>query len=115
MFQLTVEEKAEVVANCDHLAKHRFSPGLPRAFTEHGAVMLASVLNSAMAIKASLYVVRAFVRLRALLTAHKELDKKLAELERRVESHDEHIQSLFEAIHRLMAPDPPKRRIGFRA
>jgi hypothetical protein len=116
MFRLTVEEKAEVVANCDHLAKLRFSPGLPHAFTEHGAVMLASVLNSELAIKASLYVVRAFVRLRAFLTAHKELDKKLDELERRVESHDAHIQSLFEAIRRLMAPDPPKpRRIGFRA
>jgi len=59
--------------------------------------------------------VRAFVRLRAFLTAHKELDKKLDELERRVESHDGHIQSLFEAIRRLMASDPPKpRRIGFR-
>ena len=51
MFQLTVEEKAEVVANCDHLTKLKFSPGLPNAFTEHGAVMLASVLNSEMAIK----------------------------------------------------------------
>lgn len=78
--------------------------------------MLASVLNSEMAIKASLYVVRAFVKLRAMLTAHKELDKKLAELERRLESHDEHIQSLFEAIRRLMTPPRAKpRRIGFRA
>ena len=116
MFQLTGEEKAEVVANCDHLTKLKFSPGLPHAFTEHGAVMLASVLNSEMAIKASLYVVRAFVKLRAMLTAHKELDKKLAELERRLESHDEHIQSLFEAIRRLMTPPRAKpRRIGFRA
>jgi len=116
MFRLTVEEKAEVVANCDHLTKLRFSPGLPHAFTEHGAVMLASVLNSQLAIKASLYVVRAFVRLRAILATHKELDKKLTELERRVKSHDEHIQSLFEAIRRLMSPESPKpRRIGFRA
>ena len=116
MFRLTVEEKAEVVANCDHLTKLRFSPGLPHAFTEHGAVMLASVLNSQLAIKASLYVFRAFVRLRAILATHKELDKKLTELERRVKSHDEHIQSLFEAIRRLMSPESPKpRRIGFRA
>jgi ORF6N domain-containing protein len=116
MFRLTAEEKTEVVANCDHLTKLRFSPGLPHAFTEHGAVMLASVLNSESAIKASLYVVRAFVRLRVILATHKELDKKLDELERRVKSHDEHIQSLFEAIRRLMAPEPPKpRRIGFRA
>ena len=116
MFRLTVEEKAEVVANCDHLTKLRFSPGLPQAFTEHGAVMLASVLNSELAIKASLYVVRAFVRLRAILATHKELDKKLAELERRVKSHDEHIQLLFEAIRHLMAPETLKpRRIGFRA
>ena len=95
--------------------KHRDPRFLPYAFTEHGAIMAANVLNSRRAVQMSVYVVRAFVRLRAILATHKELDKKLAELKRRVKSHDEHIQSLFEAIRHLMAPEPPKpSRIGFR-
>src|SRR5689334_12550780 len=77
MFQLTAREKAEVVANCDHLAKIKFSPVLPYAFTEHGAIMLASVLNSLTAIKASIAVVDAFVHLRELLSSHKDLASAL--------------------------------------
>ena len=97
-------------------SRHRGVVYRPWAFTEHGALMAANILRSKRAGHVSVFVVRAFVKLRALLATHKELDKKLAELERRVESHDEHIQSLFEAIRRLMAPDPPKPcRIGFRA
>jgi len=116
MFRLTATEKAEVVANCDHLQRLKFSPALPHAFTEHGAIMLASVLSSRRAIEVSVYVVRAFVRLRRLLSTHRELAQKLAELERKVQSHDEHIRSLFHAIRELMAPPEPKRRrIGFLA
>ncbi len=116
MFRLTAPEKAEVVANCDHLQRLKFSPALPHAFTEHGAIMLASVLNSRRAIEVSVYVVRAFVRLRQMLASHRELAEKLAELEQKVQSHDEHIRSLFEAIRQLMAPPEPKRRrIGFLA
>jgi len=97
-------------------SRHRGAVYRPWAFTEHGAIMAANVLYSRRAVQMSVYVVRAFVRLRAILATHKELDKKLAELERRVKSHDEHIQSLFEAIRRLMAPEIPRsRRIGFRA
>jgi len=97
-------------------SRHRGAVYRPWAFTEHGAIMAANVLYSRRAVQMSVYVVRAFVRLRAFLATHKELDKKLAELERRVKSHDEHIQSLFEAIRRLMAPEIPRsRRIGFRA
>ena len=66
MFQLTSTEKAEVVANCDHLKKLKFSPVRPFVFTEHGAVMVASVLNSKRAIEVSIYVVRAFVALREM-------------------------------------------------
>ena len=116
MFQLTSQEKAEVVAHCDHLKTLKFSPVRPCAFTEHGAVMVASVLNSQRAIEVSIYVVRAFVTLREMLGAHRELAQKLSELERQVESHDSHIRSLFEAIRQLMEPPMPKsRRIGFRA
>ncbi len=97
-------------------SRHRGAVYRPWAFTEHGAIMAANVLYSRRAVQMSVYVVRAFVRLRAILATHKELDKKLAELERRVKSHDEHIKSLFEAIRHLMAPELPRpRRIGFRA
>ncbi len=114
MFQLTDKEKAEVVAICDHLKNLRFSPVLPHAFTEHGAIMLASVLNSSRAIEVSLYVVRAFVKLRETLARHRNLAQKLAELERKIGKHDEEIQSLFHAIRQLMSPpEPRKRKIGF--
>jgi hypothetical protein len=83
MFQLTEGEKAAVVANCDHLRSLRFSPSLPNAFTEHGAVMLAAVLQSPVAVSASIQVVHAFVRLRALLTQHGDLARRLDEVEAR--------------------------------
>lgn len=118
MFQLTRGEKAEVVANCDHLFKLKFSPVLPNAFTEHGAIMVASVLNTEKAIQVSVFVVRAFIKLREMLATHKELAHKLAELERKLQSHDESIHSLVVAIRQLMRPpepelQPPKRRIRF--
>ena len=87
---------------------------LPFAFTEHGAIMAANVLNSPRSVQMSVFVVRAFVRLRQTVTAHKEMAAKLAELERTVTTHDSHIRSLFEAIRQLMAPpEPKKRKIGF--
>ena len=114
MFQLTTKEKAEVIANCDHLQKLKFSSALPYAFTEHGAVMLASVLNSPVAVEASIQVVRAFVKLREILGTHRKLAVKLMELESRMQGHDDDITALFEAIRQLMEPsDKPARRIGF--
>lgn len=88
---------------------------LPHAFTEHGALMAASVLNTPRATDVSLYVIRAFVKLREWLSTHKELAHKLADLERRVSSHDGAIQSLVAAIRQLMQPppSPSPRRIGF--
>ncbi len=87
----------------------------PYAFTEHGAVMLASVLNSRRAVEAGIFVVRAFVRMRGILSLHKELAGKLSELERRVIGHDEDIRILMKAIKKLIQlPAPPKRQIGFR-
>jgi hypothetical protein len=88
---------------------------LPNAFTEHGVVMLASVLNSDAAIKASILVVRAFVRLREILSANAELAAKLKELESKIIQHDSEIQNLFDAIRQLMQPpEKPKRQIGFQ-
>lgn len=87
---------------------------LPWVFTEHGAIMLASVLNSDVAVEASVRVVRAFVRLREIISANAELEAKFAQLERRLDSHDEAIAQLFAAIRQLLAPAPEKKReIGF--
>jgi hypothetical protein len=87
---------------------------LPWVFTEHGALMLASVLNSSVAIEASVRVVRAFVLMREQLAVHKELSSKLAELEAHVSGHDGAIQDLFEAIRQLIEPaESSKREIGF--
>jgi hypothetical protein len=88
----------------------------PYAFTEQGVAMLSGVLNSERAIWVNIAIMRAFVRLKAVLATHKELAHKLNELERKIEKHDEDICAIFEAIRRLMAPPPerPKRRIGFR-
>ena len=115
LFQLSAEEKAEVVAKCDHLAKLKFSPVLPCAFTEHGAIMAASVLNSPRAVEVSVYVVRAFVRLRELAGANREIMAKLEQLERRVVSHDKAIISLFDAFRQMMQPAEKRRKeIGFK-
>jgi hypothetical protein len=88
---------------------------LPIAFTEHGALMLASVLNSPIAVEASVRVVRAFVLMREQLVAHKEFAQKLSELETRVSGHDEAVTNLFEAIRQLVEPPLPEDRpkIGF--
>ena len=115
MFRLTKEEKKELVTNCDRFRNLKHSIELPSAFTEHGTVMAANVLRSHRAIEISIFVVRAFVKLREMLRSHQELAQKLAELEQKVASHDVHIQSLFEAIRQLMTPSPaPRRRIGFQ-
>lgn len=118
MFDLTPEEKAEVVANCDHLGHLKFSSALPHAFTEHGAIMLASVLNSPKAVEISVYVVRAFIKLREMLANNKELARKLEELERKVKNHDENIEGLIQAIRALRSrPEVPptavQRGAGF--
>jgi len=125
MFQLDAAEKAEVVTNCDHLSKLKFSRSLPYAFTEFGAVALANILASSQAVEMGIYVVRAFVRLRQAASLHEDLAKRLAEIEEKTErlelSHDtfsrntrNQLRQVFEAIRELtMPPDPPKRPIGF--
>ena len=114
MFRLTAREKAEVVAICDHLQRLKFSPVIPCAFTEHGAVMAASVLNSPEAVEASVFVVRAFIAMRDTLASTQALTRKLLELERKVGGHDETITAIVSAIRQLMeTPAPKKRKIGF--
>lgn len=112
MFQLNAAEKQQVVTTCDHLRKLKFSPTLPYAFTEHGAVMLAAVLNSPTAVQASLQVVRAFVRLRQLLASHADLAKRVEALEKK---YDRRFRVVFDAVKLLMEPERKKtnRKIGF--
>ena len=116
MFQLNAEEKVEVVANCDHLGRLRYSSSLPYAFTEHGALMLGNVLKTPRAVEVSLLVVRAFVQIREMLSAHKDISAKLDQLERKLSSHDQAIAGVIDAIRQLMTPPAPTRRgIGFTA
>jgi len=117
VFQLSDSEKQEVVTNCDHLERIKFSRTLPYAFTEHGAIMAASVLNSPRAVEVSVFVVRAFIKLREFIASNKELAQQLQALERKVGSQDEAIRALVKAINQLMVPpaEPKKKgRIGFR-
>src|SRR5215471_14195214 len=89
---------------------------LPNAFTEHGAIMAATVLNSKRAVEMSIFVVRAFVQMRDALRANQRVEAKLAELEGRLDIHDAEIQELLEAIRELLTPLPANdRRIGFEA
>ena len=124
-FQLTAQEfmnlksqfatsssdlRSQIATSSAHGGKRK----APWVFTEHGAIMLASVLKSDIAIQASVRVVRAFVKLREMVAANAQLAAKLKELERRLDSHDEAIVDLFAALNRLLEPpEKPKRKIGF--
>jgi hypothetical protein len=117
MFQLSDEEtvvlRSQFATSKPRRGGRRYNPYV---FTEHGAVMLASVLNSERAVAMSLLVVRTFVALRDQLSAHSELKHKLDELERKVSSHDQALAGLIDAIRQLMNPAlPAKRGIGFSA
>jgi len=117
MFQLTKEEADFWLRSRSQIAilkRGKNIKYLPYAFTEHGAIMAANVLNSPQAVRMSVFVVRAFVKLREMLSTHKELGHKLAELERKLQNHDESIRSLVVAIRQLMKPTETKKRpIGF--
>jgi hypothetical protein len=116
VFRLTGREnrnlKSQIVTTS---SSHGGRRTLPYAFTEHGAIMAASVLNSPRAIEMSVFVVRAFVRLRDALASHKALAAKFAELEQRLETHDKAIGEIIDAIRALVTPpERPARKIGFR-
>ncbi|MEI3798968.1 MULTISPECIES: ORF6N domain-containing protein [unclassified Chitinophaga] len=114
MFQLTTSEKEEVVAKCDHLKSLKFSPNLPYAFTEHGAVMLASILNSDRAIAVNIQIVRIFTRMREMVLTNKDILLKLEQMEKRVSGHDEQITLVFEYLKQLLnSPQEPRVQIGF--
>ena len=111
MFQLSKEERDEVITICDDLAALKFARTMPFAFTEHGLAMLSSVLNSDRAIQVNIEIIKSFVRLRKLLATHKELQKKIEDME---EKYDDQFSIVFQAIKQLLQEDDkPKRKIGF--
>ena len=113
MFQLTADTKQEVIANCDHLEKIKFSRTNPYAFTEHGTIMLANVLNTPTAVETSILIVRAFVKLREILSTNKELERKILDLESK---YDKQFELIFKAIRKLMHQeqlDKNRPRIGY--
>ena len=116
MFQLTKDESSSLRSQFVTLKRGGHRKYLPYVFTEQGVAMLSSVINSERAIQVNIAIMRAFVKLRQILSTNKELAGKLKELEHKVEKHDTEIHAIFEAIRQLMAPpDKPKRRIGFHS
>jgi phage regulator Rha-like protein len=116
MFQLTAKEnqilRSQIVTSSKKHGGRRYPP---YAFTEHGAIMAATVLNSKQAIEMSVFVVRAFVRMREMLAKNRQLAAKIKELDQRLETHDTAIQDIIEAIKELMVPEESsKRKIGFQ-
>lgn len=110
VFQLTGREKLGLVTNCDRLSVLKHSSRPPYAFTEQGVAMLSSVLRSERAVLVNVEIMRVFVRLRELLATHKDLARKLGELEKK---YDAKFRVVFDAIRKLMTPPVAHRPIGF--
>jgi hypothetical protein len=115
LFQLTDAEKTEVVTNCDHLGRLKFSRTRPFAFTEHGALMAANVPNSPDAVRMSVYVVRAFIKQREMILAQVDVLKRLAQMDAKLLKHDDAPRTIWRELQPLLNPPPapPKRQIGF--
>jgi hypothetical protein len=122
LFQLTREEQSNLISQIAISSSHGGRRKLPYAFTENGAIMAANVLNSPEAVRMSVFVVRAFVKMRDLLGGTKELARQLADLEKKLTARlDVHESVIVDVLRRVMEildppplpPEPPKRRIGF--
>lgn len=120
MFVLNPEEKENVVANCDHLKKLKYSPYLPSVFTEHGIIMLSGVLNSERAIQASIRIVEVFIKMREILSTHHEILKKFEQLETRLSMHDDQFLLIFEYLKQFEEAKQQhleqanRKKIGYR-
>lgn len=111
MFQLTKEEKEEVVTNCDRFEKLKHSTSLPYVFTEQGIAMLSTVLNSERAINVNIQIMRTFTKLREMIESNKDLRKEIENMEKK---YDKQFQIVFDALKHLITPEiKPKRKIGF--
>ena len=117
MFRLTMDEYKSLRRQFGTLKRGQHSKYLPCVFTEQGVAMLSSILNSERAIQVNIAIMRVFVRLKEIISTHKELAHRLMELERRMEKKDEEIKVIFNVIRELMEPPSkkPKRKIGFHA
>jgi ORF6N domain-containing protein len=114
MFQLNKEEYSSLRFQNGTLKKGGHSKYLPYVFTEQGVAMLSGVLKSDRAIKVNIAIMRAFVKIRQVLSTHKQVSRKLMELEARVDKSDTKIQAIFEAIQKMiMYENKPKRKMGF--
>jgi hypothetical protein len=119
MFNLSAEEWREIMGNRSQIVtgseKHRDPRFRPNAFTEHGAIMAASILNTSEAITMSVYVVRSFVQMREQIAANATVLKRLAEIDRTLMEHDEALSTIWSKLEPLLAPppEPKRRRIGF--
>jgi hypothetical protein len=118
MFQVTAEEKEQLISTFEHLDSLKYSPGLPYVFTEHGAVMLASVLNSDQAIAVNIQIVRVFTRIRQMLTDNTELRLEIAQIKKKLDNQDKNIEVVFQYLDELLEqkekPAPPRKQIGYK-
>jgi len=116
MFELSIEERDELVTICDRLRESlKHSSVLPMAFTEHGVVMLSSVLESERAIEVNIQITRAFVKFRKLIASHEEIARKLQELEKAVKANSSDIKLIFTTINTMLNPRAKKKpQIGFK-
>jgi hypothetical protein len=118
MFQITAEEKEQLILLFEHLNGLKYSPVLPYVFTEHGAVMLASVLNSDQAISVNIQIVRVFTQIRLMLADNTELRLEIKKIKGKVEKQDKNIEMVFQYLDKLLEqkekPNPPRKSIGYK-
>lgn len=117
MFELTKDEKKEVIANCDHLENLKFSPVLPKVFTEHGIMMVANVLTSERAIQVSIQIIEVFIKMREILTDNLNLKLDIEEIKKKLSSHSKNIELVFNYLDELIDKkdnEKPRTQIGYK-
>lgn len=117
MFQLTQIEKEEVVANCDHLRKLKFSSALPYAFTEHGTMMLANVINSEKAVETSIRIIEVFVKMREYMSENATIKLELDQIKKKLVNHDKNIELVFSYLDELIEKgedNTERTKIGYK-
>ena len=114
MFRLAKEEKNKLLINFQRFNKLKYSNSNPNAFTEHGAIMLASILNSEVAVHTSIQIVRAFTKMRSMLATNQDLAKKINNIEEKLSEHDSQIKDVIAVIKSMILPDKASnKKIGF--
>jgi hypothetical protein len=113
-FQLTKEEKGELVTNCDRLSTLKHSSINPMVFTEQGVAMLSSVLRSKQAITINIEIMRAFVKYRVMLREHDDLRKQLKVLDKKINTVFKYLLTRIDSLHKQNIPEKPRRKIGFK-